>query len=827
MIAAYIAQGWALCPIPAGCKGPTGPRWNQPDQVLKNAADAEGQNVGLLHTLSGTCALDVDDLPLARLWLTERNINLDTLLQAADAVEIRSGRLGSAKLLYAMPLGLTIPTRRVTGERDGVRKVILEFRCASANGSSMQDVLPPSTHPSGTKYAWAGAGDWRMLPTLPAELFELWNSLIDADSQREVSVEGITPSSLAEVRSALLSIDPGCMRNVWIECGMALHAVADSLNEHDQLFALFDDWSAGSPSKYKKQDTINQWRSFKVRPDGITVASLFHHAFASGWKRPLPDVSKMFKPVKDEFPYEDVRNILSERPVLPDCDLSLWPEQLLSRSLEVSKEVGCDPIVPLLAGLSAVSGALDKRSHLQITSTWHVPPTVWLMTIGEPADKKTPGSKPMFAPLRQLEIEDRKRYEIEMLAWKGLEARYAAQMKSYREFMGSMESELPNNAPPGVTPLPEQPQQLRLIIADSTTQKLVNMAAGRPRGFLFWLDEMNKWLQRLADRSSTDDRGCWIQAYETGAYTMDRVGAGTIQADNLAMSIYGNCQPEVFRRNLSDASSDGLIQRFMPVMLDSQKNEMWQHNLPEFMSSSADYDQLIRRTYALPESQFVLGEGAMELFRRFCQWALETRTLERMTHKSDAYHTALGKIEGNCARLILLFHVIADPYSTVVTENTAWRAIELMQKFFYPSMKYVLLELASQRSKVGEIVFDYVIHHASLKPTVTMFELRKACRPAVAKDEFDRAFNEEIRVAMDELIEFGYAWVHQEHPRNPVFAINSSVAILFAEKRKKIILSRQEKIEQLRNTVKERRGTEANIGNAPGYDQLFGNQESA
>ena len=41
--------------------------------------------------------------------------------------------------------------------------------------------------------------------------------------------------------------------------------------------------------------------------------------------------------------------------------------------------------------------------------------------------------------------------------------------------------------------------------------------------------------------------------------------------------------------------------------------------------------------------------------------------------------------------------------------------------------------------------------------------------------------DEEILMAMDELIGRELAWIHQGHPRNPIFAVNSTVSIVFAE----------------------------------------------
>lgn len=106
----YTTHGWKLCGIPSGKKGPLQPGW-QREPIPDDAVD--GLNgAGLLHTFSGTCALDIDQMEKAAPWLTERGVDMSALLAADDAVRIESGRPGRAKLLYTMkrPLRTLKPT---------------------------------------------------------------------------------------------------------------------------------------------------------------------------------------------------------------------------------------------------------------------------------------------------------------------------------------------------------------------------------------------------------------------------------------------------------------------------------------------------------------------------------------------------------------------------------------------------------------------------------------------------------------------------------------------------------------------------------------------
>jgi hypothetical protein len=109
----YVRNGWALCPIPRGQKGPNLHGWNRRDHAVTTPDEAAGlrENVGLCHAYSGTCAIDVDDLAGARAWLADRGIELDGLLNALQAVCISSGRANRAKLIFK--LATPLPSKKI------------------------------------------------------------------------------------------------------------------------------------------------------------------------------------------------------------------------------------------------------------------------------------------------------------------------------------------------------------------------------------------------------------------------------------------------------------------------------------------------------------------------------------------------------------------------------------------------------------------------------------------------------------------------------------------------------------------------------------------
>jgi hypothetical protein len=264
----YCKAGWALVPIELGTKGPKRKGWNTRARCLTDpevAAEWQG-NLGLAHAYSGTCAVDVDELEGAANWLLMRGISLQTLLEAPDAVMIFSGRKGRAKLLYRIPEPL-----QSFKLADGA----LELRCATADGKTVQDVLPPSIHPETKKpYEWAYGDDlvghWSVLPMIPKALFALWKGLIPLPSDKGPKAVGEAPQDA--LWALLAHRDPDAGYDDWIKAGMALHHETDGA-EHG--LDLWDLWSSGG-TKYKGRDDLeNHWRSFRANSaNAVTIATL-------------------------------------------------------------------------------------------------------------------------------------------------------------------------------------------------------------------------------------------------------------------------------------------------------------------------------------------------------------------------------------------------------------------------------------------------------------------------------------------------------------------------------------------------------------------------
>jgi hypothetical protein len=709
----YITHGWSIVAIPPGTKGPHHPGWQTRKGVLANAALLPpNYGVGLAHAYSGTMAIDVDD------WARtcELGIDVTALAAAPDSVMIESGKPNHGKLLYRMPGGLRLPSYQKTENK----KAIYNFRCGTHDDLTVQDVLPPTIHPDTNQpYRWAGNGDWRRLPMLPQLILELWTeSLKDS---RPARVNGVD-SSWDEIRGALEYLDPDCDRGDWVHVGMALKWAGEQTFNPDQAFALWDGWSAKG-SKYKGQrETVQQWRSFRSeKSQVVTLGTLFHLATKNGWTRPVPDASVLFGDVSAMVAPQDVIATMKAAP--PDIDLSLWPPVLAKRAQEVSDSVGCDPIVPLWAGLAAACGVVDAQSRLELMPGFRVPPVLWLMTIGDPGDRKTPGSTPMMEPLAAIEAGDHQRYARDRQIWDYNQAVYASAHKAMMNYAGSPDGLLAPEQAPVVPPEPVAPVPLKFTVEDVTSQKLVHLCQQRPRGMLAYLDEMNGLVQRITNKQSGENRSTWVRGFESKRYEMDRVSNGSTHCENFAVSIYGNMQPQVLAEHFNSLASDGFLQRFLPAVLRHNKTRISQP-IPEFMNTASAWENCLRLTYSLEQKTYRLTPEAFQVFRQFQEWFEDRMQQERLMKSSPEFMHAFGKMTGTVGRLVLMFHIIENPWGPAVSEDLMKRVIRIAREYIIPTYRYVF-DGDGSSSSYDSWVMDHIIQHADLD-RITLSEIKRS-----------------------------------------------------------------------------------------------------
>jgi hypothetical protein len=292
-VSEMLSNGWALVPIPQGQKGPMLKGWNMQPQCITNKEQLhllEGMNVGLAHAYCKplpTCAIDIDNYKAAKPWLATHCISLDGMLDESDAVVIWSGKKYSLKLVYTLPAGVAPMVSTKINGPDG--RVALEFRCATSDGKTVQDVLPPSIHPSGSPYQWMGHGNPLALPEIPEALLKVWHTLVVngsrvADRKFALDLGGSTrlesPRQIAIIKDALSHITADCSYEVWRNIVWAILSTRWTCAE-----AIAQAWSQTAPDRYAEDAFWTLVNSYMPqRGNQITVGTIYHHARSGGWR---------------------------------------------------------------------------------------------------------------------------------------------------------------------------------------------------------------------------------------------------------------------------------------------------------------------------------------------------------------------------------------------------------------------------------------------------------------------------------------------------------------------------------------------------------------
>ena len=149
-------------------------------------------------------------------------------------------------------------------------------------GDGSMAMLPPSIHPSGTRYRW-------VVPDVPIADAPAWLlELVLREPERiawPIPVRKIIADRLPdhEVERMLSFLDPDMDRDSWVRVGMALHAGG-------YPFEMYDRWSSGATRDdslgnplYNRQTCEAQWRGF--REGGVGMGTLVVMAKRAGWER--------------------------------------------------------------------------------------------------------------------------------------------------------------------------------------------------------------------------------------------------------------------------------------------------------------------------------------------------------------------------------------------------------------------------------------------------------------------------------------------------------------------------------------------------------------
>ena len=102
----------------------------------------------------------------------------------------------------------------------------------------------------------------------------------------------------------------------------------------------------------------------------------------------------------------------------------------------------------------------------------------------------------------------------------------------------------------------------RLYVSDATIERLAVLLTVRPRGMLHIGDELAGLFLNMSRYSSGSDREFWLEAWNGGSFTVERMSREAITVDHLLVGLIGGFQPDKLARSF-DGDHDGLYGRVL------------------------------------------------------------------------------------------------------------------------------------------------------------------------------------------------------------------------------------------------------------------------
>jgi hypothetical protein len=216
-----------------------------------------------------------------------------------------------------------------------------------------------------------------------------------------------------------------------------------------------------------------------------------------------------------------------------------------------------------VACLAVLAGCIGNRACARARRGWDEPAVLWAALVGRSGTIKSAVVKLVTRALHDLYKHARAEHRDALREYDRAMARHAVDYAKWKQDQRKGTATDP--------PLePEQPIERRVLVSDTTVEKLGVLLQENPLGLLLVRDELAAWLgsfDRYAGGGKGSDQPTWLSMFDAAPVTIDRKSAvGTIYVALAAVSVLGSIQPGTLLRMFGRAEREaGLLARVLLV----------------------------------------------------------------------------------------------------------------------------------------------------------------------------------------------------------------------------------------------------------------------
>jgi hypothetical protein len=541
----YTRRGWSVVPIPRGKKAPNLKGWQN---LRLTEGELSGRitantNLGLLLGEPSGGLIDVDlDAP-------EAIAVADSFLPKTSRLHGRPSKVRSHRWYRVSPspeyLKLVDPTRR---ESDAGNSTIVELR-----QDGHQTVVPPSLHDSGELYGWDEEGEPANADA--SDLFQRVHNLAAAALLGRYWSKG-------QRHAAALALSGMLLRAGWDDERVShfVGAVAAAAGDEEQSMRMSDVFS-----------TAERQSTGRPTTGAPTLAEIVGDVVVQQVREWL-GIARY--EVRDPQDWPDPAPLGDELPLVQAFSPELLPSSLRPLVEDLSERMQTPLDFAGAAATVALAGCVNRRAIIYpkaVDDSWAVVPNLWGAIVAPPGFMKSPVLHAVTRPLAKIQEDWHAEYEQQLSEYERTREEDELKLQAWRE-----QSKREYKAGKAGLLRPDVsaslPAEKRLLLTDSTYEKLHEILSQNPAGVLVVRDELTGWLAGLDRQGHEGERGFYLQCWNGDeGFWVDRIGRGSIFVPAACVSLFGNIQPARLRCYLADVTSggpndDGLFQRFQVLV---------------------------------------------------------------------------------------------------------------------------------------------------------------------------------------------------------------------------------------------------------------------
>jgi hypothetical protein len=394
----------------------------------------------------------------------------------------------------------------------------------------------------------------------------------------------------------------------------------------------------------------------------------------------------------------------------PRLEATDFPPILSAFAFQIARAAGHDPAGYAMAGLGAAAGAIgdDLRVLLDARTSWFDSARLWVLLVGAVGSAKTPAIRATMAPLFELH--------------RRLRAEHAA-------------------VAAGLGPDDPKPPCPAVFATDATIEKLSEILHDNPRGIIAVFEELDAWLGAhdcYRGGQGSKDRGEWLRLFDGGAHQVDRIKRGSYFVANWGASILGATTPAGLRRHAHQLPPDGLIQRFLPIIVQPMYQPDETILATQVTTARAQFTERLLELHAAPGGVVRLsGEAAHVFFARRDALRDEVQAVAAFSEPLAGH---VAKHAGLLGRTALAFHALEHGPAAIdnsISGETMERAAGLLRKITRHAL--ALFDMLAGDDTAGHLARALgrsIV--AAERHEVTRRDLREICRAFKTATEHQR-----------------------------------------------------------------------------------------